>query len=301
MRRWLDLCNDPAMINGKPTIIFDTSALNALADEADSLTILKGIGTGFAIRLSETNLAEVVGTKKTERREQLLAACQQLVSSGQCIRPFYWIVEQLSRQHARDSLNFDWRRIDLRFSECDDELARRAFLNDPDLSDEQRKYAHTDKQEFETIYRNARPAFERIFEKAGAERPSISDFIRALKVEGGAFWAQGISIYERPTGKALDETGIQAFVNICPPFHALLLCLMIAEFHRCVKDPNAESLFKAGKLDLMMSVYLPYCDQFVTNDSGQYNCLLEVASEAGLAVRVRKYCEFRAGLLVGSR
>ena len=41
-----------------------------------------------------------------------------------------------------------------------------------------------------------------------------------------------------------------------------------------------------------MSVYLPYCDEFISDDWNQQNCLREVASFAKLAVKVRWFKEF---------
>jgi hypothetical protein len=47
--------------------------------------------------------------------------------------------------------------------------------------------------------------------------------------------------------------------------------------------------------DLYASVYLPYCEQFVTTDPGQLGALLNVVSLARLTVR--SYTDFRATLL----
>src|SRR6266566_194266 len=60
----------------RPRIIFDTSALNALADEPESEAIVKSLGIGFRVRLSETSLAEIGATPRPERREELLALCR---------------------------------------------------------------------------------------------------------------------------------------------------------------------------------------------------------------------------------
>ena len=49
--------------------------------------------------------------------------------------------------------------------------------------------------------------------------------------------------------------------------------------------------------DLYASVYLPYCEQFVTADLIQREALEQVASLAKLAVKVRSYADFRAALL----
>jgi hypothetical protein len=48
-----------------------------------------------------------------------------------------------------------------------------------------------------------------------------------------------------------------------------------------------------------MSVYLPYCDEFISDDRDQQNCLREVASLAKLAVKVRWFKELRGSFEVG--
>ena len=57
-------------------------------------------------------------------------------------------------------------------------------------------------------------------------------------------------------------------------------------------------MYKAGRLDLFMATYLPYCDRFVTKDRGQYNSLSFVASEAGMPTEVQTYYGFRQSWLV---
>jgi hypothetical protein len=47
-----------------------------------------------------------------------------------------------------------------------------------------------------------------------------------------------------------------------------------------------------------MSVYLPYCDELISDDQDQQNCLREVASLAKLAVKVRWFKEFRGSIEV---
>jgi hypothetical protein len=60
-------------------LIFDTSSLNALADDGESQIIAKALGEGFLVRLSETNISEIGANPKIERRDKLLALCRRLV------------------------------------------------------------------------------------------------------------------------------------------------------------------------------------------------------------------------------
>jgi hypothetical protein len=49
-----------------------------------------------------------------------------------------------------------------------------------------------------------------------------------------------------------------------------------------------------------MATYLPYCDQFVTEDKKQLERLREISGEAKLGCVVSSYSAFWAGLLVGA-
>jgi hypothetical protein len=56
----------------------------------------------------------------------------------------------------------------------------------------------------------------------------------------------------------------------------------------------------AGRDDQMMATYLPYCDQFVTEDKKQLERLREISGEAKLGCVVSSYSAFWACLLVGA-
>jgi hypothetical protein len=49
---------------------------------------------------------------------------------------------------------------------------------------------------------------------------------------------------------------------------------------------------KAGRNDLMMAVYLPYCDRFLTQDFAQHKDLTKIASAARLQSEVTFFEEF---------
>jgi hypothetical protein len=64
--------------------------------------------------------------------------------------------------------------------------------------------------------------------------------------------------------------------------------------HRCLIGER----FKAGRNDLFMSLYLPYCDIFVTAEKKgeQERCLKEIASLLGLKTSILSYDDFIAKL-----
>ncbi len=100
-------------------MIFDTSGLNGLTDDPDSQSLIKSLGIGFGVRLSETSLSELSATPTPARREQLLSVCRHLVHAGECIRPYNWILEELTQMHARNPDHFDWKELNIRGPELD--------------------------------------------------------------------------------------------------------------------------------------------------------------------------------------
>jgi hypothetical protein len=280
-------------------LIFDTSGLNALADDRESLILAKALGEGFLVRLSETNISEVGANPKTERREKLLALCRRLVHAGECIIPYHAILVELAKAHSRNPASFRWESVPIRGRNIEAELTHPQYLGTDEAAQDILADFEANSATFEAVYRDARPAFDRIFKGKEKKRPTVSELIDMLK-NRGAFWKLGMGGYKRACGKDISEDGFRAFIDACPPFNALLLSLCVAEFHRCIKHVRARSDFKAGRLDLFSSVYLPYCDRFITNDKGQRNSLALVAAEAGLITEVCSLAAFKQQWLVST-
>src|SRR5258708_3279600 len=116
-------------------LIFDTSALNALADEPESTAILRSIGIGFVTRLTETSLSEIAATPDLDRREQLIAVARHLVHAGEGIRPYNWIVAELTKRHAANPARFNWQTLMVRGPELEMEIARGEMLGGDELAD----------------------------------------------------------------------------------------------------------------------------------------------------------------------
>jgi len=94
-------------MEGTSRIIFDTSGLNALAGDPESQLIVKCLSVGFKVLLSETNISEVVATSKPEHRARLLDLCRHLVHAGDAIKPYYEILQLMSRAHAANPSGID--------------------------------------------------------------------------------------------------------------------------------------------------------------------------------------------------
>jgi len=279
---------------GRPVIIFDTTALNRFAEDRKGLDpLISGLKVGYRVRLTATNVDEVVATRDAAERDHLLDVCRDLLKSEstEIIRPFHELIGESILEFDK-RISFDWRCVPLRLPEYEREVALQKLL-DNELSTAQREHAAQARAEFEAVFCDARPHFEEIFRAGTESRPSsVAELVSRLQVDGGAFWSFGMGLYERPAKRRPDEETMRRFVESCPPFQALLLALCVAQYDRSIREIQELELL-AGRDDLFMSVYLPYCDEFVSDDRGQRRCLREVASLAKLPVRVCWFREFR--------
>jgi hypothetical protein len=278
-------------MSSKPIVIFDTSAINRAVERRETAEpIIAGLKSGFWLRVTGTNVEEIVATEAREQRELLLNMCQKLMTAGEIIKPFHWIIESMILAFERGS--FEWRRVPIRALAYEREVAFREIINDA-LSKEEQEEADRLEDSFEKVYSDARPSFDRIFENEPDSRPSsVADLVSRFKVKGGAFWSFGIGLFEKKAGRSPDEETIRRFVNLCPPFHTLLLALCVAQYHRCIATKEErEKLEKkrAKRNDLFSAVYLPFCDEFISDDRDQLRCLREVVSLGSLNTKVLWY------------
>jgi hypothetical protein len=207
--------------------------------------------------------------------------------------PFQWIVEEQAKAYQRDHLGYDWKRLNVRFEECENEIARQEIIHS--LSEETRASQRAWDKEFQNIYRDAKSAFQALFE-ASEKRPSLREVTDKLLAEGGAHLEIGADLIEKAAGTRPSEADTKEFVERCPPFKALLVALCFAQYDRCIRSERQQSMGKAGRVDMLSAVYLPYCKTYVTNDGGQYKALNAVAELMYAEVSVVLYEDFKSQL-----
>ncbi|HET6177318.1 MAG TPA: hypothetical protein VFE61_10315 [Candidatus Sulfotelmatobacter sp.] len=105
----------------------------------------------------------------------------------------------------------------------------------------------------------------------------------------------------RGAGTDASLATVQQFIEACPPFRALVYGMIMSWYDLGVRDPHVGEKFKAGGNDLFMSIYLPYCDKFVTAEKNaeQEKCLREIVFLAGLKTEILSYDAFCDSVLVG--
>ena len=285
------------MNDNREILTFDTSGLNALAKEPNSAGMAERLGAAYFVRLTEANLAELVATKDSIFRARLVETCQRLLNSGDCIGPHHWIIEQQVKTHAQGSASFNWHDAPVCVKALEEEIRNPRFLNDDVVAEESWKESSAANKQFKQLFRGAREKFpippeERI-------QITLQDVVEVSLVDK-SHWAMASDIYERFSGVRLSEPEIREFVRLCPPFNALMLSSCVAQFHGSVRDHRLPATYDAGRIDLMSSAYLPYCDRFVTRDECQFNALTEITKLAPLNTKVMYYADFRQSLLLAA-
>jgi hypothetical protein len=293
---WEVTGNNRGIDRNRSRIIFDTSGLNKLKDEPDQQGVLHKLRDAYEVLISETSVVELSATKDAETRTQLVDVCERLLSFGHCLMPHNWIAEEMPRLNARYRDRFRWDDVDINAPMIRDEILQREFLSQDRMAEESRQFAKENNKRFVDIFEEARDKF-------GADFPdtikdvSLAEFIAQDKAVGGPFWKTVAGWYRRARLITLDEGAAREFIDRCPPFHALAMGAVIAHYQYAIPRGSEKAEFAAGRNDLFMAVYLPYCDVFVTDDVGQQNALRAIAQEVGLGVKVLSYPDFRAALL----
>src|SRR4029077_7847938 len=91
------------------------------------------------------------------------------------------------------------------------------------VSSEQRISAADTAQQFDRVFFQPRPAFQKLRDTKRESWPkSAAELAQALQKPRGAYWNYASGLYQRATGVAVDEGKIRTFVRECPPFRALL-------------------------------------------------------------------------------
>jgi hypothetical protein len=211
------------------------------------------------------------------------------------------ILRLLISAHEASPSAFRWGSVNVSAPEYAMEITKREFISDDDLVRDQREHFASSKKEFESVWSALRPKLEVIFQRDDAPRPrSIQEVLPHATVHGGVFWGMAKGLYEKGANAAATDEKVRHFVETCPPFRCCVYAMLMAWYDRSMRDWNSGEKFHAGRVDLFMAVYLPYCNQFLSaeQDGEQERCLAEVARLAGVQTIVCSYDNFCAGLMI---
>jgi hypothetical protein len=288
----------------KPIIALDTSVLNRLVKDTDPEPFIAAILTGYAIRIPEMSYGEIAATRNPEVRKKLHDVCRRLLNVGMCIMPAHWIIDLHIKQFHHNPGHYNWLNVSARATIIEEEIQRGDFVNDEFLVEKQATALRCLQDEFEG-------AFPRSSRETGIPC-TFNEWLVESQAGGGSFWNTASGLYKAAFGSnsaidtsvvldsAPDDATVKLLLNACPPFRAMVYAFELTHYDRSLRPINRGPAYKAKRNDQMMAVFLPYCDQFLTNDGDQLKCLREVASCAHIPVNVRSYDDFCSSLIVGS-
>jgi hypothetical protein len=240
-----------------PTIGFDTRGVNQLEDGgARAEQLMKALRCGFEVLLPAMTVEEILSTptSKGQRRESLLARCEQLVGSGKCVWPPHWILRLLISEHAKNPSMFNWAKMDMRARIYEIAITRREFTEE--LCDLQRKKQFEGEERFTKPWKELRSKLDEVFAKEPNARPTAyRDAVAIANVDGGVLWSIGRGLYDYVTGSKIDETQIKNFIEACPPFRAACFAFLMSWYLISLKTKLPQDNAPAGRNDLMMAAF----------------------------------------------
>ena len=212
------------------------------------------------------------------------------------------ILDLLVRAHHQSPKDYVWEQVDVGSPSCEAELNSGRLVDDEEIAREQKQTIRAFQKSFETDLRNWRAPHDKHFE-AHPRPTSFQDWLSTNGRPGGRQLSFAKQLYLSslsavdPKASISDES-LEAFINMTPPFRSFLYSYELAWFDRCVRHRQATPKFAQGRNDMMMAVYLPYCDYFITGEryGVQERSLREVVRAAGLTTSVLSYESWLAHL-----
>jgi len=286
-------------MNVKRILAFDTSALNHLADDADRESCIAAIQSSYEVRLPELATGEIYSTREFPRRKALYDVCRELLNHGYCISPPHWLISNFVKCHHQAPMTFDWSIVPWRIREDEEQIRASTILGNEELAASQWESQKKIQKDFEKGFKKGT--------RWAVDSGAWNGWIERQRRNGGLL-SIAKNLYERSLSYDLekgglsvsrevgvDEEALRMFVDRCPPFRALIYAYAMTAYDRgCRQRASGEPKYGAGRNDQFMSVYLPYCDKFITADRPQELCLREIARTANLATEVMYYDDFRS-------
>jgi len=281
----------------------DNSAHSKMAFDVDAEPLAASILVGYEPLLLLMTFEESLATTNKTTRRTLLAFWRRLLSKGKLLVPPHYIVDVHVHAYHQSPATYDWKKVTVRWKAVEDDICHGNYEDDDTLSAQQRTEVKGLLDQFETFFPTPVTAV--------ATAPiTFEKWLTKEREPGGDFWGICAKFYEEafgpnsiydavpPLEKTPDETQMRDFVGKCPPFDAFVSAMLIRYYDQYVRSPMSPRL-DAGRNDLMMAAYLPYCDLFLTDDKKQCRCLNTVAAALKIPTAIEMYKDFRKRIMVG--
>ena len=291
------------------TYCFDTSAINALLDDADMEAVAEGLLASSVILITALNVTEAWGTRRAITRDKLLTLERRLSKGRAPLQIPNLLLQALTKAYASCQ-----PRVLVSIGSEEGQIYWPA-LNEPsklgeDLRQEVLRWQHNFEQPFKQVFLRARENFQLIFESGRAPRPCSRSALIKHYCKDDAFVLSYVRpIYKQATGAELSPQQLHKLFLAVPEWPLWLCGWALSIYERCIQQQGhgagrtGKSRKKPGTLDLWCAIYLTRCDCFVTADITQRRALriLNTLSPRQPKATVISYDELRRRLLLGSK
>lgn len=275
--------------------ILDTSAWNALYDAGEKETIIKA-ALRKTILPTCVAITEVVAIEDNIRRIDILQLMKRLGRDNRPIAMPNQLIIIACKGYSK-------RAPALTISSGTDAEGAWIALNKPELVDDvAQQMALKFNAEREAVFRHfnegLRGKLQPLF-RSGTNRPrSMGALIRHYAKSDDFLYEVVNSIYQRATGTALPRGELHSLLNSLYIWPMFLIAYGCAIYQRAVQQQGYSHNKNPGHLDLWSSIYLPFCDVFVTEDKRQRRTLKVLNKANPHPARIISYAEMRASLIV---
>ena len=131
----------------RPMVILDTSAMNALYDDAEGASKLNKLRHAYFPLLTFSVLDELVATTDPYRNTQLFELALKIQSAGNCILPFNYLL----KNHVHGFLagtDFDWKRVNCLGNQLKERIVENRHELSKELTDQQREQNMQQEREY---------------------------------------------------------------------------------------------------------------------------------------------------------
>ncbi len=291
------------MIGNRPAVVFDTSVHNRMhRDGAASDEVFAALKVGYFVRIAGLSIEELLATPDASKRAEIVAYASRLQAGpSDCLMPQNEMLTRLITAYETNPSGFDWRKVNVTAPEYGCEISRGELIADDELAAEQWQCLMDAKKEFEGPFSHLRPMLEEIIDRHGAQAPTtFEEILPMVEAEGGLLLGFGRGLYSYVASGDTSDATVRDFLAKCPPFRASVYAFLLAWFDRSLADRHKRERYTAGRVDLFMAIYMPYCDLFISDEGNgmQQKCLREIARAAKLSTQVRSYDDFCNSLMV---
>jgi len=284
----------------------DTSTFNLMVERGVTDEQLATIRATRYVRLSGLSIEEMFATPDASHRAALWNYAARLIEheNSDTLMPAHEIIKTLILAHYDNPWSFHWEAHDVRAEEYRNEIRRGKIVHDSELSAEQREQDKHLKRQFRTNFTSLRLAYDQVFNERGVARPrAYSESVQDMQSRPQRFdISVAKTFYDRIAGCNRSRFSVAEFVSACDPMRAYLHAHQMGRYDLALRDQHHGERFQAGRNDLHMAVYLPYVEEFVTDEkNGEHGrCLREIVVSAGLSTNILTFDEFYEGLRRGT-